>query len=88
MGYINNNAQWDQKKVRKNGKLFGTIDFEINEKVSEYMFETMPEKPIIGKLEIGGKRFNMTYQELDLVIQTLEEAKRTIQMRYKMGFMR
>mgnify|MGYP003657742074 CR=1 FL=1 len=88
MGYINNTAQWDQKKVARNGKLYGSIDFEINEKVSEFMFETMPEKPIIGKLEIGGKKFNMTYQELDLVIETLEEAKNTIQLRYKMGFMK
>jgi hypothetical protein len=88
MGYINNTAQWDQKKVTRYGKLYGSIDFEVNDKVSEYMFENMPEKPIIGKFEIGGKRFDMTYQELDLVIQTLEEAKKTVQMRYRMGMMR
>lgn len=88
MGRINNTAQWDPEKVRKNGKLYGSIDFDINEKVSEYMFEKMPEKPVIGRLEIGGKRFDMTFQELDLAIQTLSEAKRTVMMRYKMGMMR
>ena len=88
MGYVNNTAQWDQKKVRKNGKLFGTIDFEINEKVSEYMYENMPEKPTIGKLEIGGKKFDVTYPELTLMIETLEQAKKVVQMRYRMGMMR
>ena len=31
MGYVNNTAAYDQKKVRKYGKLYGTIDFEVNE---------------------------------------------------------
>jgi hypothetical protein len=88
MGRINNTAMWDQKKVKRYGKLYGSIDFEVNEEVSEYMFEKMPEKPVIGRLEIGGKRFDMTYQELDLVIQTLSEAKRIAEMRYRMGMMK
>jgi len=88
MGYINNTAQWDAKKLRKRGKLYSTIDFEVNEKVAEYTYENMPEKPIIGKLDIGGKRFNVTYPELSLIIETLEQAKKVIEMRYRMGFMR
>ena len=31
MGYVNNTAAYDQKKVRKYGKLYGTIDFEVND---------------------------------------------------------
>jgi|TARA_Y100000310_G_scaffold300931_1_gene336962 hypothetical protein len=88
MGYINNTAQWDAKKLRKRGKLYSTIDFEVNEKVAEYTYENMPEKPIIGKLDIGGKRFNVTYPELSLIIETLEQAKKVIEMRHRMGFMR
>ena len=88
MGYINNTAQWDAKKLRKRGKFYSTIDFEINEKVSEYMYENMPEKPTIGKLEIGGKKFDVTYPELTLMIETLEQAKKVVQMRYRMGMMR
>ncbi len=88
MGYINNTAQWDAKKLRKRGKLYSTIDFEVNEKVAEYTYENMSEKPIIGKLDIGGKRFNVTYPELSLIIETLEQAKKVIEMRYRMGFMR
>jgi len=88
MGYINNTAQWDAKKLRKRGKLYSTIDFEVNEKVAEYTYENMPEKPIIGKLDIGGKRFNVTYPELSLIIETLEQAKNVIEMRHRMGFMK
>jgi hypothetical protein len=88
MGRINNTAQWDAKKLRKRGKLYSTIDFEVNDNVTEHMFEKMPEKPVIGKLEISNKRFDVTYPELDLMIETLQEAKKVINMRYKMGMMR
>ena len=40
MGYVNNTAQYDQKKVQKFGKLYGTIDFEINDNLTAHNFET------------------------------------------------
>ena len=88
MGYVNNTAQYDQKYVRRQGKLYGTIDFEINENVSEKLFEDTPEKPIIGKLHIGGKTFNVTYPELAQIERTLAAAQEVVNRRYKMGFMR
>lgn len=88
MGRVNNTAQWNEEKLRKRGKLYCSIDFEINDKVSETMFENMPEKPIIGKLEISNKRFDVTYPELDLMIETLQEAKKVVDMRYRMGMMK
>ena len=88
MGYVNNTAQYDKKYVRRNGKLYGTIDFEINENVAQKMFEDQPEKPVIGKLHIGGKTFDVTYQELDMIQRTLGVAKDTVNRKYKMGMMR
>lgn len=88
MGRINNTAMYDQKKVSRNGKLYGTIDFDINETVSQDMFEKVPEKPIIGRLEIGGKRFDVTFQELDMLAETIAEAKKVVLMRYRMGMMK
>jgi len=88
MGYINNTAQWDKKRADRNGKLYGTIDFDINEKLSQTIFEKVELKPVVGTLEIGQKRFDMTYQEMDLLTETIAEAKKVIQMRYKMGMMR
>ena len=53
MGRVNNTWAYDQKHVRKYGKLYGSIDFEVNENVSEKLFEKQPNKPVIGKLMIG-----------------------------------
>ena len=88
MGRVNQTWAYDQKHVRKYGKLYGSIDFEIKENVSEELFRKQPEKPIIGKLMIGGKTFDVTYQELDMIQKTLQTAKETVNKRYKLGYMR
>ena len=87
MGYVNNTAAYDQKKVRKYGKLYGSIDFEVRDTISAHYFENN-EKPVVGKLHIGGKTFDVTYQELDMIQRTLGTAKDTVNRKYKMGMMR
>jgi len=87
MGYVNNTAAYDQKKVRKYGKLYGSIDFEVNDTISEHYFENN-EKPVVGKLHIGNKTFDVTFQELDMIARTLHLAKDTVNRKYKMGMMR
>ena len=88
MGRINQTWAYDQKYVRKYGKLYGSIDFEVNENVSGELFTKQPEKPIIGKLHIGGKTFDVTYQELDMIAKTMQAAKEVVNRRYKIGMMR
>jgi len=87
MGYVNQTAAYDQKKVRKYGKLYGSIDFEVNDSISQHYFENN-EKPVVGKLHIGGKNFDVTYQELDMIQRTLGTAKDTVNRKHKMGLMR
>ena len=87
MGYVNNTAAYNQKKVRKYGKLYGSIDFEINDSISEHYFENN-EKPVVGKLHIGGKTFDVTYQELDMIARTMNTAKDTVNRKHRMGLMR
>ena len=87
MGYVNNTAAYDQKRVRKYGKLYGSIDFEVSDTISEKYFETN-ETPIVGKLHIGGKTFDVTYQELDAIARTMGLAKDTVNRKYKLGMMR
>ena len=87
MGYVNNTASYNQKKVRKYGKLYGSIDFEVSDTISAHYFENN-ETPIVGKLHIGGKTFNVTYQELDAIAKTMSVAKDTVNRKYKMGMMR
>ena len=87
MGYVNNTAAYDQKRVRKYGKLYGSIDFEVNDNLSQHYFENN-EKPVIGKLHIGGKTFDVTYQELDMIARTMNTAKDTVNRKHRMGLMR
>ena len=87
MGYVNNTAAYDQKKVRKYGKLYGSIDFEINDKMTLHYFEN-DEKPVVGKLHIGNRTFDVTYQELDMIQKTLQTAKDTVNRKHKMGMLR
>jgi hypothetical protein len=88
MGRINQTWAYDQKYVRKYGKLYGSIDFEVNENVSSELFRKQKEKPVIGKLMIGGKSFDVTFQELDMIQKTLQAAKEVVNKRYKLGMMR
>jgi hypothetical protein len=87
MGYVNNTAAYNQKKVRKYGKLYGSIDFEVNDSISEHYFENN-EKPVVGKLHIGGKTFDVTFQELDMIAKTMGVAKDVVNRKYKLGMMR
>ena len=88
MGRINQTWAYDQKYVRKYGKLYGSIDFEVKENLSNEVFKKQPNKPVVGKLMIGGKTFDVTYQELDMIQKTLQTAKETVSKRYKLGYMR
>ena len=87
MGFVNNTASYDKKRARKLGKLYGSIDFEVSDTISEHYFENN-EKPIVGKLHIGGKTFDVTYQELDAIARTMGLAKDTVNRKYKLGMMR
>ena len=88
MGRINQTWAYDQKHVRRYGKLFASIDFEVNENISAENFRKQPNKPVVGKLMIGGKKFDVTFQELDQIQRTLQAAKEVVNKRYKLGLMR
>jgi len=87
MGRVNNAFGYDKKRSQRMGKLYNTIDFNINDKISADLFANVPEKPIVGELEIGGKSFKVTYQEIDVMTSTLQEAKRAIEMKYRLNLM-
>ena len=86
MGYVNQSYGYDQKKARKKGKLYSSIDFQVSDTISEKYFENN-EAPVVGKLHIGGKVFDVTLPELDQIARTLVTAKDTVLRKYKMGLM-
>lgn len=84
---INSRFAIDQNKVRKYGKFYGSIDFECNEKVSASYFKNDPKRPPIGEFLIGNSRFEVTMDELELIEQTVREARETVMKRYRLGMM-
>ena len=51
MGRVNNAFAYDKKRSQRMGKLYNTIDFNVNDKISADLFAKVPEKPIVGELE-------------------------------------
>ena len=84
---VNSRYAIDENRVKRFGKLYSSIDFEISDRISEHYFENN-EKPVVGKLHIGGKTFDVTYQELDMIQRTLGTAKDAVNRKYKLGMMR
>jgi len=82
---INLTAAHDTKKTRHLGKLWSTIDFELKEYVNPTEFKYSKMKPIIGTFEIGGKRFEVTYSELNQLMRTCNAAMDTAEKAYRMG---
>ena len=84
---INSRFAVDQTKVRKYGKLYGSIDFECDNRVSAQVFKMEPNRPLVGEFFIGNQRFAVTMDELELIEQTAREARETVMKRYRMGMM-
>ena len=84
---INSSRAMDQDKVRKYGKLFGSIDFECNHKITEDEFKNNPQCPVVGQLTIGGRTFDMTMDELTHLEQTCADAQEVVMKRYRLGMM-
>ena len=84
---VNSRFAIDQNKVKKFGRLYGTIDFESNDKVSADVFQSNPNKPVVGNFIIGNSQFGVTMDELEYIEQTCRAARETILKRYRFGLM-
>ena len=82
---INAKYGYDSKKIARFGKLFPTIDFSINESLSADNYRTRDSKSIVGEFQIGGKSYNVTFQELRRILETAESALEVVHKSYKIG---
>ena len=82
---VNLTAAHDKKKTRHLGKLWSTIDFELKEHVNPNDFKYAKMKPVIGKIQIGGRSFDITYSELNQLSRTCDAAMQQAEQAYKMG---
>jgi len=82
---VNLTAAHDTKKTRHLGKLWSTIDFELKENVNPTDFKYAKMKPVIGKLQIGGKSFEITFSELNQLSRTCDAAMNQAELAYRIG---
>jgi hypothetical protein len=87
MGSVNNTAAQNKDKTRRYGALYSSIDFEYNDNLTAKEFESK-EAPVVGKLWIGGKSFNVTYTELGQIASTLREAQGVVNKMHKLRMLR
>lgn len=78
-------AAMDQKKVKRYGKLFGTIDFTLSDHLNPDIINKRYTDTTIGSFHIGGKEFEITLAELDRIVETAEVAKSSFLKSYSMG---
>jgi len=82
---LNSTHAMNQEKVRRFGKLFGTIDFEVNEGLSVDVIKQRTADTPIGEFQIGGKTYNVTLAEINRIIETAENARSVFNKSYSMG---
>lgn len=75
----------DENKVKRRGKFFNTIDFEVNESLSNQ--NHVERNGIVGSFTIGNSRFDLTNAEVRAIQETMENAQEVINKKFKMGLL-
>ena len=83
---INQTYAMDEKKTRRFGKIFNTIEFNFSDKPSVEFIDTYKADTPIGTFNIGGKEFELTIEEVRQIQHTMLTVENTFIQRYRMGF--
>jgi hypothetical protein len=75
-------------KTSHMGKLFHTIDFEMNDSFREKDFLDKSRSAVCGTFCIGGSEFKLTISELKRLSETADLALANMNKNYKLGGMR
>lgn len=74
----------NEEKTKVFGKLFHTIDFEV-ESTSEQILMQRKMDTFAGKFQIGNHEYLVTLEELDRIIETCQTAKTVFLQKYRFG---
>ena len=84
---VNSRYAIDEKRVRRLGKLYSSIDFDVSETITAEQFKTKNDYQVIGNFYIGKHKFPITFKELERIEETLHEAKNALQRSYQIGLL-
>lgn len=85
---VNQRFGINPEKTNYMGKLFHTIDFEMNESFREKDYLDKSRTAFCGTFHIGDKEFKLTINELKRLSETAELALTNMNKNYKLGGMR
>ena len=85
---INHRFAVNEKKVKRYGKLYHSIDFELNDNLTNEEIKNNQYEPIVGKFLIGDKVFSVTCSELKYIMETAYTAHEIYLKSYKLGMYR
>ena len=84
---VNSRYAIDQKRVKRFGKLYSSIDFDASESLTAEQFYTKNDYQVIGEFCIGKNKFPITFKEIDRIEETCREAKAALQRAYQIGLL-
>lgn len=76
-----------EKKTRHRGKLFNTIDVELNESFSNEKFVRTDSSTPVGTFFIGERHFDITLDEVRQIRDTMQQTLDTVEKKYKLGLL-
>ena len=80
---VNSRYAIDQKRVKRFGKLYSSIDFDASESLTAEQFYTKNDYQVVGNFFIGKNKYPITFKELDRIEETIKEAKMALQRSYQ-----
>jgi hypothetical protein len=84
---INGRFGIDEKKVKRLGKNYSSIDFDLKDNLTEDAYVTKGDYTPVGQFTIANKYFPVTIKELEKIEQTAREARTALLQAYRLGLM-
>lgn len=84
---VNNRYAIDEKRVKRFGKLYSSIDFDISDNLTAEQYFTKNDYQPIGKFFIGKNSFEVTFKELEKIQETVYEARQAMERAYQIGLL-
>jgi len=84
---VNSRFAIDEKRVKRFGKLYSSIDFDLSNNLTAEQYITKNEYQVIGKFCIANKSFDVTFKELERIEETCKEARSAMERAYQIGLL-
>jgi hypothetical protein len=84
---INNRFGIDEKRVKRFGKNYASIDFDMKDKLRADDYRTKGDYMPVGNFVIGNKEVPVTIKEIEKIEQTAREALGALRQAYQLGLM-